>query len=70
MDTIAGDGDCGLTLKEGANGVLSAIKEGKINGKDVIGSLIAIAHVAEEHMGGTSGALYSYVSSCSRVLSH
>lgn len=61
MDTIAGDGDCGLTLEEGAKGVLKAIKEGKIKGDDVVGSLIAIAHVAEEQMGGTSGALYSYV---------
>jgi dihydroxyacetone kinase len=59
MDTIAGDGDCGLTLKEGASGVLEAIKEGKIKGDDVVSSLIAIARVAEEKMGGTSGALYS-----------
>jgi triose/dihydroxyacetone kinase / FAD-AMP lyase (cyclizing) len=61
MDTIAGDGDCGLTLKEGANGVLKSIKEGKIKGDDLVGSLIAIASVAEEQMGGTSGALYSFV---------
>ena len=61
MDTIAGDGDCGLTLKEGANAVLQAIKEGKVKGDDMVGSMIAIAGVAEEQMGGTSGALYSSV---------
>lgn len=59
MDTIAGDGDCGLTLKDGATGVLQAIKEGKVSGKDVVSSLIAISQVAEEQMGGTSGALFS-----------
>jgi dihydroxyacetone kinase len=61
MDTIAGDGDCGLTLKEGASAVLKAIKEGKVKGDDMVGSMIAIAGVAEEQMGGTSGALYSSV---------
>jgi len=59
MDTIAGDGDCGLTLKGGAMGVLQAIKEGKLSGEDTVSSLIAISKVAEEQMGGTSGALFS-----------
>ena len=59
MDTIAGDGDCGLTLKGGATAVLQTIKEGKVSGEDIISSLIAISQVAEEKMGGTSGALFS-----------
>ncbi|KAI6044289.1 dihydroxyacetone kinase [Pisolithus marmoratus] len=69
MDSIAGDGDCGLTLKDGANGSPAhtptrqafsrALEEGKVTGEDVIGSMIAISKVAEEAMGGTSGALYS-----------
>lgn len=59
MDTIAGDGDCGLTLKGGATAVLQTIKEGKVSGEDVVSSLIAISQVAEEQMGGTSGALFS-----------
>ncbi|KAG6908783.1 hypothetical protein DXG01_003312 [Tephrocybe rancida] len=59
MDTIAGDGDCGLTLKAGAEAVLKKISEGKINGEDLGGSIITVAQVAEEAMGGTSGALYS-----------
>ena len=61
MDTIAGDGDCGLTLKDGATAVLQAIKQGKVSGEDIVSSLIAISQVAEEQMGGTSGALFSLV---------
>ncbi|KAI6149797.1 dhal domain-containing protein [Pisolithus tinctorius] len=59
MDSVAGDGDCGLTLKDGANGVLKALKEGKVSGEDFVGSVIAISKVAEEAMGGTTGAFYS-----------
>ncbi|TDL23596.1 dihydroxyacetone kinase [Rickenella mellea] len=59
MDSIAGDGDCGLTLKSGAEAVLEDLTLGKINGSDVIGSVLAISKAAEEHMAGTSGALYS-----------
>ncbi|KAH7927347.1 dihydroxyacetone kinase [Leucogyrophana mollusca] len=59
MDNIAGDGDCGLTLQDGATGVLKELEKGTVTGNDVVGSVIAIARVAEETMGGTSGALYS-----------
>ncbi|EIW58792.1 dihydroxyacetone kinase [Trametes versicolor FP-101664 SS1] len=59
MDNIAGDGDCGLTLKAGASAVLKGLQAGRISGDDVVRSVIAIAQVAEEEMGGTSGALYS-----------
>ncbi|KAL0065157.1 hypothetical protein AAF712_007827 [Marasmius tenuissimus] len=47
MDNIAGDG------------VLNKIKDGSVDGSDVTGSVIAVSQVAEEDMGGTSGALYS-----------
>lgn len=59
MDTIAGDGDCGLTLQTGANAVLALLHAGSISGEDVVGALIAVSEVAAEKMGGTSGALYS-----------
>ncbi|KAJ6479285.1 dihydroxyacetone kinase [Mycena vitilis] len=59
MDTIAGDGDCGLTLKAGAGGVTQAIAAGTITGTDLVADVRAIAKVAETEMGGTSGALYS-----------
>ncbi|KAF2763236.1 Dak phosphatase [Pseudovirgaria hyperparasitica] len=55
-DTIVGDGDCGLTLKSGAEKVLSFI-EGKdlSNLPQVLGALV---DDLEATMGGTSGALY------------
>ncbi|KAJ7083325.1 dihydroxyacetone kinase [Mycena belliarum] len=59
MDTIAGDGDCGLTLKAGAQGVMKEIDAQNITGKDLVGDIVAIAKIAQNDMGGTSGALYS-----------
>ncbi|KAJ7146489.1 Dak1 domain-containing protein [Mycena epipterygia] len=59
MDTIAGDGDCGLTLKAGAQGVMKEIDARNITGTDLVADVVAIAKVAETYMGGTSGALYS-----------
>ncbi|KLO12713.1 dihydroxyacetone kinase [Schizopora paradoxa] len=59
MDTIAGDGDCGLTLKAGAEAVLKVVQSGTISGQDVIGAMLSIANQTEKAMGGTSGALYS-----------
>lgn len=58
-DTIAGDGDCGYTLKAGATGVLALIQDGRINGSDVVRDLLQISEVVNEKMGGTSGGLYS-----------
>ncbi|KIK91520.1 hypothetical protein PAXRUDRAFT_34908 [Paxillus rubicundulus Ve08.2h10] len=70
MDKIAGDGDCGLTLKAGASGVLEALNH-SITGEDVVNSVITISKVAEEKMGGTSGALYSiFFSSLAQALAH
>lgn len=59
QDQIAGDGDAGLTLEAGSKALLKAIKDGKLNGKNVIEAISVIAEVVEEDMGGTSGALYS-----------
>lgn len=58
-DTIAGDGDCGLTLKCGAQGVLSAISQGRIQGTNLVDDLLQISEVVNRVMGGTSGGLYS-----------
>lgn len=41
--------------------VLKKVEDGTIKGSDVIQAVITIAQVAEEEMGGTSGALYSCV---------
>lgn len=50
-------------------GVLAKIKSDEIKGDDLIRSIIIIAQVAEEAMGGTSGALYSYEFSLNKHVS-
>jgi len=40
-------------------GVLAKIESGDISGDDLVRSILSISQVAEEAMGGTSGALYS-----------
>ena len=59
MDEKAGDGDCGYTLKNGAEAILKLIDEGRITGDNVIEDVRAIAEAVEDAMGGTSGAIYS-----------
>ncbi|KAI0311745.1 Dak1 domain-containing protein, partial [Amylostereum chailletii] len=61
MDTVAGDGDCGLTLQAGARAVLEDIRSQKISGDDVVGCMIVLSSIAADKMGGTSGAIYSCV---------
>lgn len=58
-DTVAGDGDCGTTLKAGAEGVLGKVQEGVIKGEDAVRDLLVISDVVDHAMGGTSGGLYS-----------
>lgn len=48
--------------------VLRKIDECVIRGDDVAGSVFAISQISEEVMGGTSGALYSYVPKFEKVL--
>ncbi|KAF8332086.1 Dak1 domain-containing protein [Cantharellus anzutake] len=59
QDTIAGDGDAGLTLKAGAEGILRATKDQRIRGVNIISDLRVVSEVVDATMGGTSGALYS-----------
>lgn len=40
-------------------GVLAKINSRDISGDDLVRSILSISKVAEEAMGGTSGALYS-----------
>ncbi|KAL9581466.1 MAG: hypothetical protein Q9212_003887 [Teloschistes hypoglaucus] len=57
-DTIVGDGDCGVGLKRGADGVLKMLNSDQISHDPVL--LIAkIAGIVEDTMDGTSGALYA-----------
>ena len=59
MDQVGGDGDCGITLKNGAGGVLKMISKGHITGANLIDDVGAIAEAVGDQMDGTSGALYS-----------
>ncbi|ORY73441.1 Dak1 domain-domain-containing protein [Leucosporidium creatinivorum] len=58
-DTLAGDGDAGLTLKSGAEGVEARMASNGVSDKDVVKAMVAIGEVVEKEMGGTSGGLYS-----------
>ncbi|KAL8683856.1 MAG: hypothetical protein Q9224_001148 [Gallowayella concinna] len=57
-DTIVGDGDCGVGLKRGADGIIEYLKNDDIP-SDALTSLTRIAGIVEATMDGTSGALYA-----------
>ncbi|KAL8736015.1 MAG: hypothetical protein Q9166_000577 [cf. Caloplaca sp. 2 TL-2023] len=57
-DTIVGDGDCGVGLKRGAEGILQYLESGDIPA-DALMPLTKIAGIVEATMDGTSGALYA-----------
>ncbi|KAI0403386.1 dihydroxyacetone kinase [Xylaria palmicola] len=58
FDTIVGDGDCGIGLKRGADAVLKHLKETQVTG-DLVVDVANIVPVVENHMDGTSGALFA-----------
>lgn len=61
-DTLVGDGDCGETLKEGANAVLKALdsdSQFQENLHDPVATLSKITELVEDSMGGTSGGIYA-----------
>jgi dihydroxyacetone kinase len=57
-DTVAGDGDCGVTLARGAAAILEWIPSVKA-GSDAVGTILGLTEVIESNMDGTSGAIYS-----------
>ncbi|XP_015111947.1 uncharacterized protein LOC107037741 isoform X2 [Diachasma alloeum] len=57
LDRGCGDGDCGSTHKTLADGIISSLETLKIS--HPASALIELSRIAEEHMGGTSGAVYS-----------
>lgn len=57
-DTIVGDGDCGIGLKRGAEGLLKLLERSKPT-DDVLIFLQRVTKVVENTMDGTSGALYA-----------
>lgn len=52
-------GFCPLFVDTFRSGVLDSIKEGRLTGDNVIQTVMVIASVVDDEMGGTSGALYS-----------
>lgn len=57
-DTVVGDGDCGIGLKRGAEGIQKHIN-GASRQKDVALYLDKIIDIVEMEMDGTSGAIYA-----------
>lgn len=57
-DTVVGDGDCGIGLKRGAEGILKHINSAE-DQKDAALYLDKIIGIVENTMDGTSGALYA-----------
>ncbi|EZA59458.1 triokinase/FMN cyclase [Ooceraea biroi] len=56
LDRGCGDGDCGSTLKRLADNILNNLDNLSLS--HPVALLSEIANIAEEQMGGTSGALY------------
>ncbi|MCJ1401621.1 hypothetical protein MMC11_004837 [Xylographa trunciseda] len=57
-DTIAGDGDCGIGLKRGAEAILKMLDRTKPT-DDALLAFLEVVRVVEGTMDGTSGALYA-----------
>ena len=56
-DSVVGDGDCGIGLKRGAEGVLQLLS--RLSSDDIMVALARICQSVEMTMDGTSGALYA-----------
>ncbi|CAG9539010.1 unnamed protein product [Cercopithifilaria johnstoni] len=59
LDGIAGDGDCGTTLKIGADKILKCLDEGKLRCDVPLSLFNEISQIFEDDVGGTAGALYA-----------
>jgi len=55
-DTVVGDGDCGIGLKRGAEGILKSLDRTQTDAALYLDSIIS---TVETDMDGTSGALYA-----------
>ncbi|XP_064621680.1 triokinase/FMN cyclase-like isoform X2 [Lineus longissimus] len=59
LDTEGGDGDCGTTHRRGAEAILKSLKSAGLNVTCPYQLVLSLAHIVEQEMGGSSGALYS-----------
>lgn len=58
FDTVAGDGDAGLTLKVGGEAILEKLSVDAISSQDVVAAVVTISAVISKEMGGTAGKFY------------
>jgi dihydroxyacetone kinase len=58
-DTVVGDGDCGIGLKRGAEGIKQQIQTSQNKPTDAALYLDKVTSTVENTMDGTSGALYA-----------
>ncbi|TLS21798.1 uncharacterized protein PpBr36_09502 [Pyricularia pennisetigena] len=56
-DMVMGDGDCGETLKTGADHLLAALDGGLARGGSVVAVLHELEEIVESKMGGTLGGI-------------
>ncbi|PYH78982.1 Dak1-domain-containing protein [Aspergillus uvarum CBS 121591] len=57
-DVVLGDGDCGTTLLAGAQALKRASDKGLLSEQEFAPSLMVLADIVIDAMGGTSGAIY------------
>lgn len=58
-DTEMGDGDCGKTLERGCKELLRQLDKHLIDTSSLRSVVDAVAHITEEFMGGTLGAIFA-----------
>merc|ERR1740130_426945 len=64
-DQIAGDGDCGITFRRGAEKIIASLDSYQVSSAEA--TLEALATDISASMGGTSGALLEIFCRASRV---
>jgi triose/dihydroxyacetone kinase / FAD-AMP lyase (cyclizing) len=57
QDKLVGDGDCGQTIKQGAEGIMATLTSLRVD--DLGTAALQVAGAVGKTMGGTSGALYN-----------
>ncbi|KAL0276472.1 UNVERIFIED_CONTAM: hypothetical protein PYX00_004034 [Menopon gallinae] len=62
LDSGCGDGDCGTTLSKLAREIIKGIKEKTLRFSQPSQMMYSLGEIAEETMGGTSGAIYGLFS--------
>ena len=59
LDTIVGDGDCGITMSDAGKHLLEMLEGSRIPLDSAPDALLALSHSLSSSMGGSSGAIYA-----------